>query len=357
MDETLEVTESEAAPVEDTSLRDELVSAFEAAETEAALAVDSPVEEKPTRVRDEHGRFAKSEDAPVEAPADTPNLEQAAATEPQTTAPQGPSLETLPLLTSDEKAVLAKIDPAAQQIVARRIDEAHRKLSDYGRKVSAYRELDEALEPRRQQLRLNGISEGQYLAQVMTAADMLDANPVHGIKYFIRHYGIDPSSLIDAPGQAPDPVQQELAQIKAQLAQREQAELMSRQAQLSSAIESFRNAKDATGKPLRPHLEAVQSELVPLIHAIRAQSPQLNPEQVLQEAYDRAVYANPQTRQLVSQSQAQKAEAERIAKAREAAAAAKAKAGSIVGSPGSGATPAQSFEIRDLLTAGFNGQN
>lgn len=356
MDETLEVTESEITPVEDTSLRDELVSAFEAAETEAALAVDSPVEEKSTRVRDEHGRFAKSEDAPVDAPADTPNLEQSAATEPPT-APQGPSLDTLPHLTSDEKAVLKAASPDVQRIVASKLDETHRKLSDAGRKIAAYRDLDESLAPRKQQLALAGISEGQYLKQIMTAADMLDANPVHGLKYFIRHYGIDPSSLIDAPGQAPDPVREELETIKAHLAQQQQAEVTRQQAQLSFAIESFRNAKDAQGKALRPHLDAVQAELVPLIHAVRAQTPNLTPEQVLQEAYDRAVYANPQTRQLVSQTQAQKAEAERIAKAREAASAAKARGGSIVGSPGSGATPAQSLEIGDLLRAGFNGHN
>lgn len=338
--EEVEVTQSQEMG---SDIRAHLEAQYEVAETEAALAepVETPAQAD-ARARDERGRFASKSEEPAQ-----PNLEQSAAVVQPVTAPQAPSLETLPHLTSDERAVLAKIDVTAQQIVARKLDETHRKLSDAGRKIASYRELDEALAPRKQQLALNGMTEGTYLKQVITAADMMDANPVESIKHFIRHYGIDPQVFTETQSQESplDPVRQELAELRGYVQQQEQQRMQAQATSLNSAIQEFRDAKDPSGKPLRPYLDLVANELVPLVHAVRSQNPSFSHQQVLQEAYDRAVYANPETRQKMTQG----AQAQTLAQQAQAATAAKLKGSSIVGSPGAGATPVRSGDIRGIL--------
>jgi hypothetical protein len=95
------------------------------------------------------------------------------------------------------------------------------------------------------------------------------------------------------------------------------------------------------GQPLRPFILDVLDEMQAIIPQIRNANPGLAHSQVLQSAYDRAVWANPETRSVLQQ-QAQTAEDERRRAANQSRVteARRATAANIPSRPtSSGATP------------------
>src|SRR5205807_2564940 len=82
---------------------------------------------------------------------------------------------------------------------------------------------------------------------------------------------------------------------------------------LEGTVTSWMNENDAQGKPLRPYLGDVMNEMSALVPQIRTQSPSLSHDQVLQQAYERATWGNPEIRTLLLQQQAQGASQTRSA--------------------------------------------
>ena len=107
--------------------------------------------------------------------------------------------------------------------------------------------------------------------------------------------------------------QEQERQSAVQRAQQEQ------QQQRLTVIEQFGNEKGPDGQPLRPHLDAVSTEMAAFIASIKAAHPNLSDRDVLQQAYDRAVWGNPDLR-------AKMLEAHRIAQEKETADKARTRA-------------------------------
>jgi len=110
------------------------------------------------------------------------------------------------------------------------------------------------------------------------------ANPA--IKYFVDHLGRTTNDL-----QA----------LRAELTQMRQAEQQQREnetlEQTKWGIDQFASEKGANGQPLRPHFDAALPIIIELFKA--------NPERDLQEAYEQAVWANPETRKLLLDAERQ----------------------------------------------------
>jgi hypothetical protein len=116
-----------------------------------------------------------------------------------------------------------------------------------------------------------------------------------------------------------------------------QSQQQQQQETLNSEIQSF--AKDAV------HFEAVREDMAALLQAGRAKD--------LKDAYDMAVYANPQTRQALLEQQRQEA----LKQAQKEAIAARAKSAAVSvrgSSPASGSASAPT-SLRAALEAAFNG--
>jgi hypothetical protein len=126
-----------------------------------------------------------------------------------------------------------------------------------------------------------------------------------------------------------------------QAQERERAEMQS----TNSEIEAFRSRVDASGQPAYPYFDHVTSLMAAILGAGNAST--------LEEAYNIAVKAHPETSQLLAQ--AADAQAKAKEEARRRAEAARRKSGSIRSSPGSppGANGAGSRSIRDELKAAF----
>jgi hypothetical protein len=89
-----------------------------------------------------------------------------------------------------------------------------------------------------------------------------------------------------------------------------------------SAVEKFASATDDQGNPKYPHFQAVEGDIVWLLNGNPdlAQMKTRDPMGALEKAYEMAVYANPQTRSQVIESEAEKrtrqAEVERAKRAK-----------------------------------------
>ena len=135
-------------------------------------------------------------------------------------------------------------------------------------------------------------------------------------------------------------LQNELANVKRQLQTFGSFAENQALAPLQAQIEAF-------GKePANLHFETVKPEMAALLQAGRAQS--------LQDAYDMAVWARPDIRSSLIAQQQQAAEAKRVTDARAKVDAAKRAGGSVIGSPGIGASndpKAGNRSIREELVA------
>jgi hypothetical protein len=144
-------------------------------------------------------------------------------------------------------------------------------------------------------------------------------------------------------GALPTGLEQRLVALETGHTQREELERQARHGAIERQIAEFANAKDADGGLVHPFFAEVEQDMAGLAQLDRAQGQ----TPVMQDLYDRAVWARPSTREKLLASQ-HDAEAKRAADERKAKAeAAKRAAVSVSGAPGPGQAP-QSTPDRSL---------
>ncbi len=212
--------------------------------------------------------------------------------------------------------------------------------------------LDAILAPRRERLRLNGWDDSQAIEALFAAQDLLERDPMAGLGYLARQYGVDLSRLApDDPAQAAQPpmhpaiqrLAQQVGALEGALAAQQRAAQQTEAAKRDAEVAAFR------ADPSNLYLDDVAADMSALLRSGRASS--------LQDAYDKAVWANPETRTLVinEREDQRRAEAERARRAK--ATAARYASGSITGSPQPGSSPANAGPaptLRDELTRAFS---
>ena len=345
-------------PIEqEPSLRDEIGLAFEADAGAAGLAPLEPVapvvaaetpEQTQQRARDEAGRFTKPQEQAKTALEAKP---QAAAgpVEGQTISPPAS-------WSAAAKADFKALAPHIQQEVLKRERDIETGKAQWDQKGERLNRLDAVLGPRRERFQLAGLDEVQAITALLAAQDILDKDPYGGIATLAQRYGVDLRRLVQgvpqgqaAPQQAQpmDPQYQQLASqvqsLQATLAQRSQDEARQTAQQYVSEVDAFRS------DPKNMYFENVKDDMVALLQSNRATT--------LQDAYDKAIWANPETRTHVARAQ-QEAEAQAVrAAATQRAQAARYAGGSINGSPQPGSSPANAgpaSSIRDELARAFS---
>jgi hypothetical protein len=119
------------------------------------------------------------------------------------------------------------------------------------------------------------------------------------------------------PGQLRDPrVDQLIEQSQRQERERQQ-QLQQEQQRVSQELESsvnrWMNETDAQGNPKRPYLNDVINEMSALVAQFKQSDPSLNHSQALDKAYEAAIWAHPEVRQLLTQQQQTELDAKRRA--------------------------------------------
>ncbi len=284
--------------------------------------------------RDETGKFtAKAPekvepgDKPSEAPTDTP-----ASPAPAGEAPAAPVS-----WPKDKAEAWTKLDPDARDYILKREAEVARGFQTTADKFKPYEELDRVLEPVKARLQAEGVSPANAVQRLLNAQAVLDRDPLAGIQWLARSYGVNLGQLTQQQGgqeqtqQQPVDPRVESALSRVERLEREAQERADRDAaafeqSLKSDVEKFR------ASPEHPYFEDVKTDMAALLQAGVVAD--------LKEAYEKAVWANPTARSKVLEDQ-RKAEATKAADA-----AAKAKqAGSLnVRSTPANAAPPRNIE-------------
>lgn len=327
-----------------------------------------------SRARDNAGRFAKQEadkaakvdgkDAPREKLTLKPGAKDAAkeqeraevasadtsgTIQPKSGASVGSDLPR-PQTTTDQPAALppahwngqAKID---WQKLPAGVKET---LTQEYAAVAKLRELSPAIEHFAPQLtqRFGSVTHG--VGSVLNVWANAVNNPLAFAKDFCQQYNIDPQMLgaggtsqvhagfTGAEQQAVDPVSLEFQRINAELQQLRQQPLIAQQQQqshqINTDIQSFASAVATDGNLAHPYFNDVREHMGALMQTSEFTNlvQSKGGPAALNEAYDRAVYANPQIRQNLLAQNEQRQAMER----KRAAETARNASVSIAGAPG-----------------------
>ena len=291
-----------------------------------------PVEEKPARARDEAGRFTAAELAQQAA-------DKEAAVE---VAPAAPEKRAPSSWKKDAAAEFDKLPPHVQDEVLRRETDFHKGIEGFKQHADLGRSMERTLQPYMDTIRQLGVAPDQAVGALLRADAMLrNPDPNARAQYFAtlaQQYGIDLGIAAQVPQK--DPYTLQLEQRLNQLQQQQESFQQSQQEQERNALNSEIQAFASTAE----HFEAVKEDMAALLQAGRATD--------LKDAYDKAVYANPQTRQALLEQQ--RSEALKQAQTAALATRAKAAAVSVRGSSpasGSGASPTN---LRAALESAWN---
>lgn len=245
-----------------------------------------------------------------------------------------------------------------QQYVLRREQERDRafqkKTEEVAQIKKSYQGLNQILTPEISSWRNLGLSPEEAIGRLIRAQKFLDSNPIEGIRKIAKSYNIDIDKLpeyaksnnINPELQAvTSKVQQIEHMIQAERNQQAQAE----KAALLREIELFEKEVDNEGNLVRPHYEQLQADMTPIVAALREAHPTASVAAILHEAYNRALWANPETREAVLREQAAKEQAKRIEETKKKAVQAKKAGSSITGAPSGISKAKPSGSIRDSL--------
>lgn len=262
---------------------------------------------KANTLRSEDGKFATKDGRPPKNHNAPPEELQAEAQPEQPKAPEVPMPRSW---AKEQAAIWEKADPEVKQYIAQREQDVHRYISQVGQQVKQFEPLRNVLEQNRQTFERNGTNYVEGISALIQAQNVLDQNPINGIANLAQIYGVDLRAVVQQMyggqdmGLPPDP---EVAQLKNELAQlrREQEYAKSQETARQRAIAeqqaeqqrmSFSQRIEQFAKD-KPDFDEAAPEILANIQAIQQTSPGLSPDEVLQQAYDRAIWANPKTRE------------------------------------------------------------
>lgn len=310
------------------------------------------------RARDATGKFIEKPAAPekVAAATDSPSTDATKASE---VAVQ-PAAAAPPVgWTAAEKAEWSKLSPAVQAAVSRR----ELEMSQGGQRWSEEkRRYESVLSPVAEAARRNGMDTQSGLKALLDAQSFLERDPAGAIKWLAQSHGVNLATLAGSPDDVssatPQPdiqalvrqiVQQTVTPIVAPIQQRWNDEATRQQDMTMQAIHSF------AASPGHEHYAAVEGTIALILPQVIAENPAWSNEQKLQEAYDRALYATPATRQQVLAAKEAAAEETRRSEAATRATRARGAAVSVTGSPSGSSGPEAAGTLREEIVRAMTG--
>lgn len=293
--------------------------AIEPAVIEAPIAPESSIDDdlqgiwakhNPPR---ENGRFAPKN--PTEQAADAPPANEVADQTAETPQEQAtPAIDAPVSWSAEQKAKWATLPPDTRAYIAQRDKESHEAISRAGQQIKAFEPIGKVIEQFSHVFQKNGLQPHDGIARMMAVNEMLEANPKAAIAEIAKAYGVN---LQGEAAQDATPENQRIADLEARLAKTE-SHLTAQQRERLSAENNALAREIADFAKDKPHFESVRKVMAGLMNSGAAET--------MQDAYDKAIYADPTIRQSL-QVDAQKAaedkrkadEAERVKKAKAAA--------------------------------------
>ena len=263
---------------------------------------------------------AAEESKPVEAVA-----EEESAPESEPTEPEAKNLDRAPSSWKPAaKLEWNALPPSIKAEIARRESDYFRGFEQIRPDADMGKTMREAAEPYKALIEQAGGSvEGAFKDYLNVNAVLRQGSPQQKQQVLLQiaqQFGIQiPGSQ---GGQIPqaDPNLTEVQQFMQEQRRRDAEAAQQREQQATQTVEKWVAEVNPQGMPLRPFVDNVLEEMMGKVPALKAANPGWSHQQVLQEAYDRAVWENPETRKtlLDRQTQAQKAETDKLRATQEA---------------------------------------
>jgi len=317
------------------------------------LEADSSEESAPVIEKQSASEEAHTDDVVDEATDSDIESEGSEPDNQTITAPQSMSVK--------DREAFYTLPPESQQWISDRVKSQEadytRKTMEVAEQRKMYDKLEQAIAPRRQQFAMSGMDDSTAIGQLLALSDYAESDPVGFSRYLLNQRGI-PISALTEPGveNHVDPqmlaMQNRLQGFENHFSQQQAQQEQQEGAVVSGVIDGF-----ASDNPFYSELE---SEMIPIVSALRESKPGLTSEQYLATAYKMAVAANDEVAAKINVDVKAKSEAERISKAKKQSSAAKRAGGTRVSSTGvlpAGAAKAKSVDdfigalVDDRMTA------
>lgn len=302
------------------SLRETIEKARETVKAQS----DEPKEKKEKVIKvKSHQRVVGSE---IKAPKiDAKEIKEAPNGEAKDEAIQAPQS-----YSSFVKAKWAELPKEIQQELSKRENDYHKELTKHDEERNFGRQMKDVVTPYVAQIRAEGAEPAQAVASLLNMAHVLRVgSPQQKSDLLIRTaqtFGVDLRQALQVQQmqpQLPPQVQQamqEVQSLKLQLQQQEASKKQQEDNEIQGQIKAFA----ADSKNI--HFDAVKPHMAALLKSGVAKD--------LQDAYDQAVYANPQTRSSLLEAKQAESNEKRVAEQKARAEAAKRAGSSLRGAPG-----------------------
>lgn len=307
-------TENEVPAVEEKSMDDTIRETLAEIESRGDEVTEETAE---SRARDDKGRFAVKQEQ-VEQPEVIEQPEQAPSVPPE--------LQKLGLKKEEADAIAS--NPVAMQAFIRRSEEMHRGLEQYRNKAQIGDGFERVIAPYMQTFQAAGVDPLQATQHLFASEAALrygtPAQKVQMLHKIASDYGIDLNQAQQYQPEQVDPqvhaLQSQLQQMQGWITQQNQAREWQERETLNSEIERFKS------DPSHAFFEEVRNDMAGLLQAGLAAD--------LNDAYDKAIYANPQIRsRVLAQQQQESDQARKAAMTQQAQAAKQAASVNIVRKP------------------------
>jgi hypothetical protein len=311
---------------ENISIEDEMRALMADPSTDPAKATPDPetvndevtqeVTSPETRKRDESGKFAKNDNKP-ENNTETPET-------PET--PPAPKVEIPQGVPPAIKAKWDTLDPEVRAALVKREEDVHKMFTRHDSELNLGRKMKDVIQPYMPIIHAEGGTPETAVQSLLNTAYVLRTAPAAQktqlFAQMAQQYGVDLSQLgvqQSQPDNGAYQFQQQLAQLQEQL---NPDAIMSRLRDQMEADKINEEVRAFAANPANVHFDTVRAEMAALMQSGRAKN--------LQEAYDYACWANPETRSTLLAKQ----EAEKEAKRKAEIEAKKRAAMSVTGSSG-----------------------
>lgn len=318
--ETTQTETPEIVPDDDAAIDAEMSSVFDAAYADG----DEAGEGATTQPRGEDGRFV-GKDGDAGGKPDQDELTAEAEGEAEDGGEEGPAPEDEQAETVAAPAHLpqaikdgwAKIPASTQAALVAHQTDMDRKFGEIGRQFADVKPIAERLRqateayPQFKGMTPERLADG--VVQLAAVQSKLESDPAGTILEIAQMYGVGETLRQAFSGNAPDAgqsamaqMQQEMAQLRRQLADRGRepdidgilaAKIEERE--IFQTIEKFGAEK--------PHFKTVEESLPVFVQAERQRRPDATFSEVLEAAYNAATYANPEVRAKILAEEAKKA--------------------------------------------------
>lgn len=308
--------------------------------------------------RNERGQFASNKPAEAAPETATPAAKTTDQPAKAEAAPAKPASEPPQSWSAAAKAEWTKLPPQIQAEIAKREGDVQKGFEQKAAETKPELEFAQAVKqrfaPYRDEMARRGVNETQALDYLITMEQFARRDPEAYARHVVKELGLDhllaspggPQNGAQQPtnGQAAPSVDPQVADLRRTvngLVQHVQSERQSAQnrvlAEATSAISAFK------ADPANEHFDTVKEDMAVLIGSGRATD--------LKDAYEKAVWAHPETRAKLLAAQAKADDEKRASEAAAAAASARRAAGTPLRARGAPANAGQGRKTMEQTMA------